>query len=1537
MKTNKLLPKPLILAAGILVWCGLNLRAQTGPTITNQPVDQVVTNGGTATFSVGVNGTGPFTYQWQFNSNNIAPFITTVVGNGMGTYSGDGGAATNASLQYPDGVAFDASDNLYIADWGNRIRKVDTNGIITTMAGNGNSGYSGDGGAATNASLNVPSSLAFDASGNLFIADQYNNRIRKVDTNGIITTMAGNGNSGYSGDGGAATNASLNVPYGVALDAFGNLYIADSRNSRIRKVDTNGIITTVAGNGSSGYSGDGGAATNASLYSPSGLAFDASGDLCIADSSNYRIRKVDTNGMITTVAGNGNNGYSGDGGAATNAMLDYPYALACDSSGNLYIADYFNNLIREVGTNGVIATIAGNGLLGYSGDGNVATNAALHYPSGVAVDSAGNVFVADTENNRIRKIYAWPANLSTLTVANVTTNNIGNYLVIISNAAGSVTSSVAALYMPPFVTVQPASQPAAVGSSPTFSVAAAGPGPFGYEWFFAGTNLIQSGTNNSLTLPSVSTNNTGNYTVVVTNNYGSVTSHVATLMVGFPPTITTPPASLTNVPGTIASFSVAVNGTGPFTYQWQFNGANLPNNIITTVAGNGTGTYAGNGGAATNASLYDPSGVAFDASGNLYIADEGNNRIRKVGTNNIITTVAGNGTGTYAGNGGAATNASLYDPYGVAFDASGNLYIADEGNNRIRKVGTNGIITTVAGNGSAAYAGDGGAATNASLHSPSGVAFDNSGNLFIADWQNNRIRKVDTNNIITTVAGNGGSGYSGDGGAATNASLLAPWGEAFDAFGNLYIADAGNSRIRKVDTNGIITTVAGNGGSRFSGDGGAATNANLNSPSGVAFDAVGNLYIADYLNCRIRKVGTNGIITTVAGLGSVGGFYGDGGAATSAGLLAPFDLSFDASGNLLIADKGNNRIRKVLLYAGYPTFTINNIGATNAGNYSVVVTSPYGSITSSVAVLYLSPAITSQPASQIVAVGSSPSFTVAVVGSGPFGYELYFAGTNLVQSSTNSTLMLPNVSTNNTGNYTVVVTNNYGSVTSQVATLTVALPPSVNIQPAIQTNLAGTAVTFSATVAGIGPFSYQWQFNGTNLPNNIITTVAGNGYGAPYSGGYSGDGGAATNASLYYPYGVAFDVSGNILIADSWNSRIRKVDTNGIITTVAGNGGSGYSGDGGAATNAYAELNYPEGVGFDAFGNLYIADKGNNRIRKVDTNGIITTVAGKSGFGYFGDGGAAINASLYYPWGVASDVFGNLYIADAGNNRIRKVDTNGIITTVAGNGRSFFSGDGGAATNASLYAPFGVAFDAFGNLYIADYYNNCIRKVDTNGIITTVAGHGTNGDGGAATNASLYNPSGLAFDASGNLFIADRGNNRIRRVDTNGIITTVAGRNGFGYSGDGGAATNASLYNPSGLAFDASGNLFIADQYNNRIREVHFAGYPIFALTSVSVTNVGNYTVIVTSPYGSVTSSVVSLSVIVPPQIIASGISFGFATNQFGFNISGAFGQTIVVDGSTNLVDWTPLFTNTAGNNPFYFFDPASTNLPGRFYRARLP
>ena len=326
----------------------------------------------------------------------------------------------------------------------------------------------------------------------------------------------------------------------------------------------------------------------------------------------------------------------------------------------------------------------------------------------------------------------------------------------------------------------------------------------------------------------------------------------------------------------------------------------------------------------------------------------------------------------------------------------------------------------------------------------------------------------------------------------------------------------------------------------------------------------------------------------------------------------------------------------------------------------VTIANNYGSVTSQVASLSVLPCIvTVQPTNQMVGVGGSARFTVVADRPGPLGYQWYFTGTNLVQSGVNSTLALSGVSTNDAGNYTVVVTNNYGSATSQVATLTVVLPPTVAILPASQTNLAGTTVSFSVAASGVGPFTYQWQFNGTNLPNNIITTVAGKS-----TPGYSGDGGVATNASLYRPTGFAFDSAGNLFIADQANNRIRKLDTNGIITTVAGKSGSGYSGDGGAATNA--SLNYPQNVGFDAAGNLYIAGYYDNRVRKVDASGIITTVAGNGATTYSGDGGWAISASLNHPPGVTFDTSGDMYISDCWNNRVRKVDANGIITTLAG-------------------------------------------------------------------------------------------------------------------------------------------------------------------------------------------------------------------------------------------------------------------------------
>lgn len=335
--------------------------------------------------------------------------INTVAGNGSYGYSGDGGPADQAQLCMPICVTVDASGNLYIADYGSaRVRKVDTSGIITTIAGNGNSsGAIGDGGPAIEAMVR-PHGLTVDASGNLYIADYSNYRVRKVDTSGIITTVAGNGVSGCSGDGGPAIQAQLRTPDSVAVDAYGNLYIADPPNHRIRKVDTNGIITTIVGTGSAGYSGDGSPGAQAQLNYPNSIAVDASGNVYISDGSNYRIRRMDVSGIITTVAGTGISGYSGDGGLATQAQLGYPYCVVVDALGNLYISDKVNNNIRKVNTSGIITTVAGTGISGYSGDGGPAVQAQLKKQKGIAVDASGNLYIADDLNFRIRKVAPAP-------------------------------------------------------------------------------------------------------------------------------------------------------------------------------------------------------------------------------------------------------------------------------------------------------------------------------------------------------------------------------------------------------------------------------------------------------------------------------------------------------------------------------------------------------------------------------------------------------------------------------------------------------------------------------------------------------------------------------------------------------------------------------------------------------------------------------------------------------------------------------------------------------------------------------------------------------------------------------------------------------------------------------------------------------------------------------------------------------------------------------------------------------------------------
>ena len=636
-----------------------------------------------------------------------------------GGFVEDGGQAPGASLIFPEGIAIDKAGNLYISTFSQqRVRKVDAKGVITTVAGTGISGFSGDGGPAATAALSFPTGIAIDAAGSLLIAAQGNSRIRKVDSSGIITTIAGNGVFGYSGDGGPATQATLYGPWGITLDALGNIYFSDIGNQRIRKIDTSGIITTVAGNGTAGYNGDGISATSASLNGPRGVLVDGAGNLYIADSENRRVRKVDHSGIITTVAGNGSSGVGGDGGLATAASVTGNY-LTFDASGNLLISG--GSRVRKVDLSSqIITTIAGT-FNGFNGDGHAALDTQFFIPTGILLDSAGNLLLADAGNARVRKIST--------------------------------------------------------------------------------------------------------------------------------------------------------------------------SQIVTTIAGG----YIGDGGPGTSASLNQPEHIAFDGAGNGYIADAGNNRVRKLTPSGTISTIAGTGISGYSGDGGPATAATLFFPQAVAVNSSGNVFVADTGNGVIRKVDTNGIITTFL--------------QSPALFSIATMTFDTADDLYFADQFGCVIQEVNPLGVVTTVAGiQSACGFNGDG-AATSVKLNSPYGVAVDAQGSIYIGDAGNNRVRKVDSSGNLTTIAGNGTCGFSGDGESAVFATLCSPSGIALSA-GSIFIADTSNGRIRKIDNSGIITTIVGSGSVG-FNGDGLPAITANLDDPITVAVDPADNVYVVDDLSYRVREV--------------------------------------------------------------------------------------------------------------------------------------------------------------------------------------------------------------------------------------------------------------------------------------------------------------------------------------------------------------------------------------------------------------------------------------------------------------------------------------------------------------------------------------------------------------------------------------------------------------------------------------------------
>jgi uncharacterized protein (TIGR03437 family) len=646
-----------------------------------------------------------------------------------------------------------------------------------------------------------------------------------------LTTVAG---SDLVGDGGSALAAQVSQPEGIVVDPAGNLYIADAANHRVRKVTPTGIISTVAGNGHPGFSGDNGPAAAAQLNQPYDVALDAAGNLYIADYGNQRVRAVAPNGNISTVAGNGSSGSNADGGPATAALLLGPRNVAADPAGNLYISDFDGHRVREVKPDGTIATVAGIGVAGFSGDGGPATAAQLAFPAGLALDGAGNLYIVDSANVRIRKVFAGTGAI--MTVCTQQTFGMPNIQI-----AGLAANSAGNLYIPEsgnsFVwLLTPA-------GALTRVAGAAGSGGYIGD----GQPALQTALNTPV---EVALDPAGDIYISETRRVRCVTA-----------------------------------ATG----------------VINTVAGTGTFGFAGDGGSALSAVLNTPTGLAF-SNGLLYLSDQDNQRVRQIAANGTISTVAGDGVASYAGDGLPAISASLAGPNGLAFDTSGNLYIADTHGDRVRAVGLSGIITTFAGNGAAAgYGGEGDPATLTPLNSPQGVVADLAGDVYISDTNHNRVIQVDPAGNIHTVAGTGTAG-------ATSGQLYGPTGLALDLAGNLYIADTGNHRIQILPPGGAISTIAGAGTSGFSGDGGAAAAAQLSYPSAVAVDSNTNIYIADTGNNRVRLVTPDGNIATIAGTGAAS-YNGDNGAALSIALYNPGGVAVDSQGGIWIADTGNNRIR----------------------------------------------------------------------------------------------------------------------------------------------------------------------------------------------------------------------------------------------------------------------------------------------------------------------------------------------------------------------------------------------------------------------------------------------------------------------------------------------------------------------------------------------------------------------------------------------------------------------------------------------------
>lgn len=892
------------------------------------------------------------------------------------------GTGPQASFYFPTALGVDAGGNVYVNDGGNNvIRKITPSAVVSTFAGSGS--YGGTNGPGTTATFSNVNGLTVDINGNVYVSEVSNDDIRKIAPDGTVSTLAGQYQvSGASN--GTGAQATFSNPLGLGSDPGGNVYVADYSNYLIRKITPAGVVTTVAGK--TGIAGAANGPDSIATFRPAGCVADKLGNLYITENFNNVIRKISPDGQVTTLAGNGTGG-SADG-LGTAASFNQPNAITIDAVGNLYVGDNVNNTIRKITPLGVVTTLAG--ITGFSGSNDgIGTAARFGGPSGLGIDANGNLYVADVMNATIRKIsttgYSIDKPLPAGLIFDPTTGKITgtptaispatDYTITAYNTNGSSATTIniqvtGDLSFPPI-------QPKVYGTSDLdLAISTAGPVTYtsdnqnvvtiiGNKVHIKSTGTSKvTASNGSTTISQPMTVTPAPLTIIADNKSraaGTANPVLTMTFKGFvngdtisnltaQPTITTTANNLsapfsypitisgaadsnysvTYIPGTLTvlggSFTTAAPsigyGSSPILTAGKAMSPLAPTNTggavpataygkVSTIAGTKGVTGAANG-AGTAASFNQPYGIAVDSSGNLFITDQLNNLIRKITPAGVVGTFAGSGTA--GANNGQGTSASFNWPAGIAVDNAGNVFVTEQVNNLIRKITPQGLVSTFAGGG-AALDGQG---VQASFLGPNGLAIDKSGNLYVSDEFHYLIRKITPGGLVSTIAGTLNQPGATDG-QGTAAKFNQSQGIAVDNQGNLYVADGGNYEVRKITPSGFVSTLAGSG--KYGSYDGVGTAAGFSFFSGITVDIIGNVYVADGGGNNIRKITPSGVVTTIAGTinipGSLANTYGYADSiGTAAKFFSPDGLTIDTLGTLYITDAANKLIRKLNL-TGY--------------------------------------------------------------------------------------------------------------------------------------------------------------------------------------------------------------------------------------------------------------------------------------------------------------------------------------------------------------------------------------------------------------------------------------------------------------------------------------------------------------------------------------------------------------------------------------------------------------------------------------------